>query len=176
MESRLQSQTEIRLFLAAMYGARGPQGETGFAPEQGALFDELDACSARDAKPSPIITARELDYYAAEYARHGLRGPLNWYRTRELNWADEWAHFYDFGKQSKVPRIEQPFLFVSATRDSTLRPEMARNMGRYIGNLTVREVQAGHWCLWQKAEEVNAILGEWLEAQVPGLGRGKSKL
>jgi hypothetical protein len=32
---------------------------------------------------------QDLEYYAKEYMRHGLHGPLNWYRTRRINFEDD---------------------------------------------------------------------------------------
>jgi soluble epoxide hydrolase / lipid-phosphate phosphatase len=34
---------------------------------------------------------QEIDYYADEYARNGLHGTLNWYRTGEVNHGEEQA-------------------------------------------------------------------------------------
>lgn len=70
--------------------------------------------------------------------------------------------------------IKQPVLFIQATYDSVLKPEMSKSMDSLIPNLTRGEVPATHWALTQKPEEVNQILRGWLEAL--GLGRKKSNL
>ena len=36
-------------------------------------------------------------------------------------------------------------------------------MGKYIPKLTRREVDAGHWALWQRPDEVNAHIKAWLQ-------------
>lgn len=43
---------------------------------------------------------------------------------------------------------------------------MAKGMGKYLTNLTTAEVNATHWALTQKPDEVNAIIQAWLEKEV----------
>jgi pimeloyl-ACP methyl ester carboxylesterase len=64
--------------------------------------------------------------------------------------------------------ITIPSLFIAATNDVVLKPEMADRMGRNFSNLTKSSVEAGHWALWEKPDDVNAILKDWLEKQVFG--------
>jgi soluble epoxide hydrolase/lipid-phosphate phosphatase len=40
---------------------------------------------------------------------------------------------------------------------------MARGMEKYLTDLSRGEVNATHWALTQKPEEVNAIVKSWLE-------------
>jgi pimeloyl-ACP methyl ester carboxylesterase len=57
-------------------------------------------------------------------------------------------------------------LFIAATKDLVLKPEMAARMGRHFLNLTTKEVVAGHWALWEASENVNQHLRQWLTEQV----------
>ena len=41
IEKHIQSKEEIKQFLNALYGGRGPNGEVGFIPEQGVLLENL---------------------------------------------------------------------------------------------------------------------------------------
>jgi pimeloyl-ACP methyl ester carboxylesterase len=61
--------------------------------------------------------------------------------------------------------ISIPTLFIQATYDNVLKPEMAKNMERLLPNLTRGEVAATHWALTQKPEAVNAIIRKWLDNQ-----------
>jgi pimeloyl-ACP methyl ester carboxylesterase len=61
--------------------------------------------------------------------------------------------------------ISIPTLFIQATFDSVLKPEMSKNMESFLPNLTRGKVAATHWALTQKPEEVNAIIQKWLEKQ-----------
>jgi soluble epoxide hydrolase / lipid-phosphate phosphatase len=102
-----------------------------------------------------------------------MHGPLNWYRNREVNYVEELEHFFKEGQATEGPSLQQEVLFVLATKDQALKPAMAAKMEERISKLTRREVTAGHWALWEKPEEVNAILKEWVDGVVFG---EKSKL
>ena len=65
-------------------------------------------------------------------------------------------------------KIEVPLLFIQATNDNVLRPEMSRGMEKFIPNLTRGEVNASHWALTQKPDQVNAIIASWLGKQSLG--------
>ena len=43
--------------------------------------------------------------------------------------------------------------------------EVVGMMGVNVPDLTIREVDAGHWLLWQKPREVNEFITEWMEEQ-----------
>jgi soluble epoxide hydrolase/lipid-phosphate phosphatase len=92
---------------------------------------------------------------------------VNWYRTRKTNWEEDQALL-----DKKV--INQPVLFIQATYDSVLKPEMSKSMESFIPNMTRSEVEASHWALTQKPDEVNQIVRQWLEGQ--GLAKPKSSL
>ena len=46
--------------------------------------------------------------------------------------------------------------------------EMSKGMDAYIPRLTRKEVDAGHWALWQRPAEVNEHLKDWFETVVFG--------
>ncbi|EFR04746.1 epoxide hydrolase 2 [Nannizzia gypsea CBS 118893] len=160
LENIIQSKEKIRQFLNAMYGGRTTSGEPAVSMEKGVLLDKLP-----DIQQSPLLSDAEMDYYVDEYSRTGLHGPASWYRTREQNWKEE----QEFLNRS----IDIPVLYISATKDMALRPELARNMGRKIKNLTKAEVVASHWALWEKPKECNVHIKNWIEGVVFG---GKVRL
>jgi pimeloyl-ACP methyl ester carboxylesterase len=90
---------------------------------------------------------------------------VNWYRTGEQNYKDDLA----IVGQS----IQVPVLFIRATYDEVLPSWMNKRMEKSIPNLTRAEVQSGHWALWQRPGECNAIIKQWIEEVVFG---GKNKL
>ena len=151
-----------------MYGARGPNGEFAFDAAKGVFLENLPKLGM-----TKLLSEAELEYYAQEYARHGLHGPLNWYRNREVNYVEELEYFFKDGRSKDGLRIGQEVLFVVATKDRALQPHMATKMEERIARLTRRQVTAGHWAQWEKPEEVNRILKEWFDGVVFG---GKSKL
>ncbi|ATY65118.1 epoxide hydrolase [Cordyceps militaris] len=160
VEARVQGRDRIRQLLNAMYGGQGPAGELGMRVSQGVVFEHLDRLG-----PSPLLEPAELDFYADEYARQPapeLRGPLNWYRTRRLNFeADQ--DLAAARSSSKGAKIAVPSLFIAASRDAALPPAMSLSMDDNFDDLTRAEVDASHWALVEKADEVNSIVSEWLE-------------
>lgn len=161
IEEAVQSKSEIRAFLNTLFGGRSDTGTSAFDSFKGINVGELV-----DMRQTPWLTEAELDFYVQEFARHGLHGPLNYYRTRELNYLEERLAFFGNGATTEAPSIHQPVLFIAANRDSVLKPEMSATMADKVPCLTKRDVDAGHWLLWEKWREVNEILKEWLESVV----------
>lgn len=187
IEEHVQSKTEIRNFLNSLYGARsvtadGSRGQSAFDANGRVKLELLPKMGQ-----SSLLNEEEMDYYVNEYARHGINGPLNWYRSREAMYLDDLEYFFDGLKTEStdakwkgpqgVIKIEQPCLYVFATRDMALQDWMTKQMEARIPRLTRRNVQASHWALWERPEEVNRHIGAWIEAILSGkdLGRG-SKL
>ena len=162
LEERIRSKNEIRMFLNAIFGGVGAGGERGFDPTNGVLFDNLPKLQANN-----LLSERELDYYVDEFCRHGIHGPLNYYRARETNYLDELEQFFEDGKvEVEQPRIEQNCLFVALKKDAVLTPELAAGMGQNFSRLVKEEVDATHWGLWEKPDEVNNVLANWLETAI----------
>ncbi|TPX35349.1 hypothetical protein SmJEL517_g02269 [Synchytrium microbalum] len=101
-----------------------------------------------------IVTQKDIDYYVLNYKRSGFHAPLNWYRTREINYKDELV----------LPKnLDLECLMVIATQDPALPPSMAKNMSKYVKNCTYKTVEAAHWMGAEQPAQLNAILGEWLD-------------
>ncbi|KAK5077946.1 hypothetical protein LTR64_003649 [Lithohypha guttulata] len=180
LEQVIRSPAEIRAFLNCLYGARtittdGTRGQTAWDATGRVALDLLPKMGK-----TKLLTDEEMDYYVNEYSRHGINGPLNWYRSREAMYLDDLDFFFDGPKtdaekyKKKVIGVEQPCLFVSATRDQALQEWMSKSMEDRIPKLTRRTVETSHWVLWEKPEDVNRHIGEWME-KVLG-EEGKSKL
>ncbi|KAJ4355743.1 uncharacterized protein N0V89_003763 [Didymosphaeria variabile] len=160
VEKHIKDEQSIRQFLKAIYGGRTPSGEVAFDPNKGLLVEKLPHIG-----DSKLLNGKILDHYVQEYSRHGVHGPLNWYRTRKVNWEHDRALL-------TKKTIEVPVLFIQATEDSVLKPEMSKGMEHFIPNLTRGEVKASHWALTQTPDKVNAIIVSWLDKQ--GLGTRSS--
>jgi len=95
-------------------------------------------------------------YYVQNFARTGsMRGPLTYYKTRELNYKDE----VDLAKNAK---IKCPALFVGAERDIALPPSTWRSQG-WVSQLESYKVSKGHWCLVEdQGKEVSPIIQRWV--------------
>lgn len=58
-------------------------------------------------------------------------------------------------------RIKVPVLFIAGVKDSVLLPSMSKGMEEHIPRLRRREVNAGHWALWEDSQAVNQHLKDW---------------
>lgn len=148
----------IRKFLSILYGARGKDGKGLFTTANGVPIEALEG----EVSQSRLLSKEELDFYVQEYERNGMHGPMNWYRTWDVNHAEEAEGLV---KEEKFS-IKVPSMLVAASRDVALPPAMSAGMGKWFDNLTRKEVDASHWALWEKSVEVNEAIGEFLE----GLG------
>ena len=154
IESQVVGADKIRQFLRTMYGGRTPKGEVAFDIATGLLLDKY-----MHVGDAPIISAKEMEYMVQEYARHGLKGPLNWYKTREMNFKDDKVLF-EQGKN----KIEVPSLFIAASQDIALPPRLSQAMEKYFSvPLRRAEVATTHWALEEAPSEVNGFIGEFLQ-------------
>jgi pimeloyl-ACP methyl ester carboxylesterase len=113
-----------------------------------------------DALPS-WITEADIDAYAADFARTGFRGGLNWYRNIDRNW-ELLAPFAG-------AKVTVPALYMAGDRDLVVK---FRGFDRLIGNLkffvpnlcdVVLLPGCGHWTQQERASEVNQAMIGFLE-------------
>ena len=153
-------EADVRTSLRKVYyWVSGEAIRAGIRPHQpagGRLLDGL-----LDPDPFPAwLTPADLDYYVGEFQGSGFRGPLNRYRTSEL----------DFAQQAAVAeqRLEQPAAFIAGSLDPVLRfipgVDLIDTMRGRMGDLRlVRLIEgAGHWVQQERPAEVNAALAEFL--------------
>ncbi|EKD12985.1 epoxide hydrolase [Drepanopeziza brunnea f. sp. 'multigermtubi' MB_m1] len=164
IEAEIVGKEKLRKFLTAVYGGRTPEGEPGFTVAQGLLFDALPKIT-----PGPLVSKEEMDFYVERYALKGIRGPLNWYRTQELNFEDEKL----MAAEMEGFKFDIPTLFIAGARDEALPPSMSVGMDKWFRSLTRGEVDASHWALWEKPAEVNRYIEEFLTGQISA---GKASL
>lgn len=152
IDRKLIGSTKIRQLLTALYGGRTPDGKPGFDSYTGLIFENLP-----DLLPSPLVSEAIMDYYVAEYVKNTMRGPLSWYRTAKINFDEELPL-----AQAENVNFSMPGLFIGATQDTALPPEMSIGMEAYFNKgLTRGEVVSSHWALWQAASNVSQLIGDW---------------
>jgi pimeloyl-ACP methyl ester carboxylesterase len=153
-------EADVRASLRKIYyWASGEGVKTGPRPDKPADAGLLDGLTDPDPLPS-WLTSADLDYYVREFQQSGFRGPLNRYRTSEL----------DFAQLASVAdqRIEQPAAFIAGSLDPVLRfvpgVDLIDMMRDRISHLRlVRLVDgAGHWVQQERPAEVNTALLEFL--------------
>src|ERR1044072_5234958 len=117
------------------------------------------------AVPRPRwLSESDIDVFAAEYARTGFRGGLNWYRNIDRNW--------ELTAPWHAAKIMQPALFIAGSRDAVIAGSMGRRaldeMDGVVPNLERKILLdgAGHWIQQERPAEVNAALIEFARAQL----------
>ncbi|GMF45950.1 unnamed protein product [Phytophthora fragariaefolia] len=103
---------------------------------------------------SSMLSEDELQFYIDQYTQSKFTS-ANWvYATKKIDFETE---------KDLAGTIEHPALFIGATDDPVLKPEMAKTMPQVIPNLQMELVEdAGHWVLFEQPEAVNSILSKWL--------------
>ena len=127
-------------------------------PEGGGM---LDTTIEPETLPE-WLTAADLDFYAAEFARTGFRGGLNWYRAIHRSWQL-------LAPWTGVP-IRQPSFFIAGTRDGVIRgpagkaalEKLEQSLPGLRGKLLIEG--AGHWIQQERPAEVNEALIGFLKS------------
>ncbi len=111
------------------------------------------------------LTNSDIAVFAAAFRRNGFRGPFNWYRNIDRNWA-LLAPF-------QGAKVTPPALFIAGTRDAVIASPIGRgavdSMATHVPNLreTVLIPGGGHWIQQERPDEVNAALLRFLAADYP---------
>lgn len=101
------------------------------------------------------ISPQDIQVYVDAYRKSGFRGGINLYRNIDRNW--EIMRNID-------PTIAAPALWVGGEFDLFLPPEGADAMDEIAPDLEKHVLSGcGHWLTWEKPDELNAILLEWLK-------------
>ena len=152
-------EADLRTSLRKIYYQASGEGRQGPRPNKPAGSKFLDGLT--DPNPFPgWMTEADLDYYVGQFEQSGLRGPLNRYRTAEL----------DFAQQEAIAnrKIEQPAAFIAGSLDPVLSfipgVDLVEVMRLHVSDLRLVRIidGAGHWVQQERPDEVNAALLEWL--------------
>jgi pimeloyl-ACP methyl ester carboxylesterase len=131
-------------------------GSDGFSlvPLQGGLKARL---GQHAAMPLPAwLSDADIDTYAAEFARTGFRGGLNWYRNIDRNW--------ELLRPFAGLPVQVPALYVAGDRDLVVSfpgaAEMIANLKASVPRLaeTILLPGCGHWTQQERPAEVNAAM------------------
>ena len=108
------------------------------------------------------LSPADLDHFVAQFERSGFRGPINWYRNLDRNWA--MTPFLDGAK------IAQPTIFATGSLDGVLKMAAAEydaletNCTGLVGKHLIPG--AGHWIQQERPTEINELLTSFLTEQV----------
>jgi len=103
------------------------------------------------------LSEADLDFYAAEFSRSGMRGPLNYYRNHDLTWE------LTAGAPTE---ILQPAMFAAGERDGVIMmaaPALAE-LPKRVKDLRLNRLLPGigHWTQQEAPDAVNAELLKFL--------------
>lgn len=158
-EQELEADVErtLRLFLYSAHGQKPLR----------LIYKKTEKLLDTGAIPPTLpdwLTEEDIAFYVKEFERTGFRGGLNWYRNIDRRWKT--LSFLIGAK------IQQPSLFIAGEKDGVIA-WMRKSYDRleeampHLRKKILLE-GAGHWIQQEKAEEVNALLIEFLD----GLDRG----
>jgi microsomal epoxide hydrolase/non-specific protein-tyrosine kinase len=102
-----------------------------------------------------IIPAADIQIYANAFRKSGFHGGMNIYRNIDRNWED---------MKGRDETVRAPSLWIGAELDLFLPPESAEKMVELVPDLEKHVIQGcGHWMMWEKPDEANALIIDWLK-------------
>jgi pimeloyl-ACP methyl ester carboxylesterase len=147
------------LYAASGDAPRRAQSDgVGMVPRNGGLLTALVSPTSLPA----WLKESDIDFYAAEFARTGFRGGLNWYRNIDRNW-ELLAPFAG-------ARVAVPALYVAGDRDLVVAfrgmDQLIANLAKFVPELrrTIMLPGCGHWTQQERAAEVNAAMIDFLRS------------
>jgi pimeloyl-ACP methyl ester carboxylesterase len=138
-------------------------GETDLTalPAKGPDDDLLSGLPDPDTLPAWLSEA-DLDFYAGEFSRSGMRGPLNYYRNHDLTWE----------LTAGAPTtIEQPAMFLAGAKDGVIAmaAQALEAMPNHVTDLRINELidGIGHWTQQEAPEATNEAMLRFLNEVQP---------
>ena len=123
---------------------------TGFIP----AGENFLSTVPEDATSPPWMSAEHFQEYVDAFSKSGFKGPIDWYRSLDRNWAVT-AFLQD-------QRILQPALFLVGERDPVRHYAGQHEAGLKDWAPDLRGAHvlagAGHWLQQERPSEVNALL------------------
>lgn len=107
----------------------------------------------------------EKPVYLDQWGQPGaMTAMLNWYRASAIvvpamDETPDRPAFLD----APFPPIRPPTLVIWGMRDKALLPSQLEGLDRLVPNLTLVEVNAGHFVPWEAPEAVTKAIREWLK-------------
>lgn len=132
-------------------------GGVGMVPRSGGFLTAREAPATLPA----WLSEADVDFYAAEFARVGFRGGLNWYRNIDRNWEllAPWTG----------AKVTVPALFMAGDRDLVISfkgmDQLLPALKHFVPDLreTIILPGCGHWTQQERPGEVNAAMLRFLE-------------
>ena len=149
-------EADIRTALKKFLVMAGGETDLTQLPVKGPDDDMFTGLPDPETLPAWLSEA-DLDFYAGEFARSGMRGPLNYYRNHDLTWELT---------EGAPDHVDQPAFFIAGTNDGVIlmAAEAYQNMPNHVHDLRINELipGIGHWTQQEAPERVNEIILQFL--------------
>ena len=148
-----------KLFFEFMFRRTPPRREG--VPIPANILDQTDLFQEfKGTKPDYLImSAEDMAVFEKAYAASGHRTPTHIYRNIDHNW--RLTEGVDI-------TVHQPTLMIPAELDVALPPESCDQMPELCPDLELHLLKdCGHWAMWEKPEELNHLMLDWLARRFP---------
>ena len=141
---------------------QAPREEVGMVPRAGGLAARWQSVLVNPATLPAWLSEADVDFFAAEFARAGFRGGLNYYRNIDRNW-ELLAPFAG-------AKVAVPALYIAGDRDLVMAfrgmDQLIANLRHFVPQLqrTIMLPGCGHWTQQERPAEVNAAMIEFLRS------------
>jgi pimeloyl-ACP methyl ester carboxylesterase len=141
-----------------------PEPEQMLAADDYAMLDSmLERIGGADAR---LSDSERAAYHEAWSQPGALTGGLNYYRAARMG--DQVAAGgvpEEYQRKIDATKLEVPTLVIWGENDPALLIGLTRGLEQWIPDLRLETVRgAGHWVPYEKPDEVNALIGEFVEA------------
>lgn len=112
---------------------------------------------------------RTLKRFVDRLSKDGLEGPVCYYHALKHNTMLEDERLLCKSADRKEQKIDVPLLYIGQTGDWVCRTDLmkdAQDLG-LLPDLEEKVIDAGHWVLYEKPEEVANTIQEWLSRRFP---------
>ncbi|CAF4017616.1 unnamed protein product [Rotaria sordida] len=91
-----------------------------------------------------------------QHLLEGMQPKLNWYKAaiENINRKDE---------KNLDSTIKCPVLFFGGMKDAICLPMLYANQKQYIADLETVEIDASHWIMEEKPDEINRSIEQWIK-------------
>jgi pimeloyl-ACP methyl ester carboxylesterase len=150
-------EADIRRSLKKFLTLAGGETDLSKIPPKKDTDDLLSGLPEPDVLP-PWLSEADLDFYAGEFSRSGMRGPINYYRNHDLYWKLT---------EGAPMTIAQPAMFVAGTNDGVvmMAAEAIKMMPTFVPDLRINNMipGIGHWTQQKAPDAVNEVILDFLK-------------
>ncbi len=126
-------------------------------PNDRKAFSLIKAVGRKRAAGRPLLNDSDQAYFVESFTRHGMRGPINWYR----NWTHNWESLSDVEQT-----VRTPTLFIGAIDDVIVPMSHFTALKTHVTNLQMHMLQdCGHWTQQEQPAIVNRLILNWLREE-----------